>query len=112
MGDDFVEDFEDFGGLGLLGVLCLTDFDLRFIRDGLAAGIAGVLGVVVVESDVVSDLFIDMLRGKGESRLNSVTSLAAVSETEVNSSTTGEMVDFSVLFLVNIPRRPPLDSFR
>jgi hypothetical protein len=110
LGDDFVEDFEDFGGLGLLGVLCLTDFDLRFIRDGLAAGIAGVLGVV--ESDIVSDLFIDMLRGKGESRLDSVTSLAAVSETEVNSSTTGEMVDFSVLFLVNIPRSPPLDSFR
>jgi hypothetical protein len=96
LGDDFVEDFEDFGGLGLLGGLCLSDFDLRFI----------------VESDVVSDLFIDMLRGKGESRLNSVTSLAAVSETEVNSSTTGEMVDFSVLFLVNIPRSPPLDSFR
>jgi hypothetical protein len=110
LGDDFVEDFEDFGGLGLLGGLCLSDFDLRFIRNGSAAGIAGVLGVV--ESDVVSDLFIDMLRGKGESRLNSVTSLAAVSETEVNSSTTGEMVDFSVLFLVNIPRSLPLDSFR
>jgi hypothetical protein len=111
LGDDFVEDFEDFGGLGLLGVLCLTDFDLRFIRDALAAGIAGVLGVGV-ESDVVSDLFIDILRGKGESRLDSVTSLATVSKTEGSSSTTGEMVDFSVLFLVNIPRSPPLDSFR
>ena len=110
MGDDFVDDFEDFGGLGLLGVLCLTDFGLRFIRDGLTAGIAGVLGVGV-ESDVVSDLFVDMLRGKGKSRRGSVTSLTAVSA-EGNSSTTGEMVDFSILFLVNIPRSPPLDSFR
>jgi hypothetical protein len=110
LGEDFGEDFEDFGGLGLLGVLYLTDLDLRFIRDGLTVSIAGVVGVGV-ESDAVSALFIDMLRGKAESRLDSVTSLTDFSETGVDSSTTGETVDFSVLFLVKIPRNPPLDSF-
>ncbi len=54
------EDFDDFG-LALIGVLCLTDFDLIFIRECLLVGLAGVIGVAGMASQAVPVLLVEML---------------------------------------------------
>lgn len=116
-GEDLV--LGDFG-VGLLGVLTdltdLTDFDLRFIREDLVVDLAGVAGSGISVtgadfSDFCFAIFTERLRG----RLASATVLIDLSEKLDNggvSSIRGDMTTaFSVLFRVNIPRNPPLESF-
>jgi hypothetical protein len=101
-------DLEDFG-LGLTGVLCLTDFDLMFIRECLLAGLPGVMGVAGIESEAVLVLLIEMLRR----RADSTTAFGRSDDDSVLvSSSTGGTVFFSILLRVNIPRSPPFDSLR
>jgi hypothetical protein len=103
-----LEDFDDLG-LGFIGVLCFTDFDLIFIRECLLVGLAGVTGVAGMESEAVSVLLIEMLRGRADSAAAFI-DRSDREEVVVDSSTTGDTVDFSALLRVNIPRSPPFDS--
>ncbi len=114
--DDLVEDLDDFG-LGLLGVFfSFTDLALKFMRDALAAGFAGVVGrggvdIEGPDSALLFDFFMDRLRG----RLASATALIDLSEKldRGASSTTGETkpFSFSALFRVKIALSPPFESF-
>jgi hypothetical protein len=107
-GEVLDEDFVDFG-LGLIGVLCFTDFDLIFIRECLLAGLAGVTGVGGIESKAVPVLLIDMLRGRADSATFGRSDIGGA---VFDSSSTGDTTVFSALLRVNIPRRPPFDSLR
>lgn len=101
--DDFVLDF----GLGLgIGLLCFTDLDRRFIRDGLLAA-WGVEGAAGVGAGRVVTLFSELLRGRFFSAI-----ACDFSEPAGGSSRTGNTTCLSTLFLVKIPLSPPLDSRR
>ena len=105
-GDDLVLDF----GLGFgTGLVCFTDFDLRFIRDGLLAGL-GVDGVAFVGAGRVVTLFRDLLRGSAFSAIAFI-DFSEIAEAG-GSSRTGSTTFLSALFLVKIPLKPPFDSLR
>lgn len=114
-----MEDFVDFG-LGLAETLCFTDFDLKFIRECLLAGLAGVIGVAGRESVAVTVSLRDSLRGSGESTL-ARSRIVAIrcgirsptlfsSPGMLPSSVTDTTVGFSILLRVNIALNPPFDS--
>jgi hypothetical protein len=96
-------------GVLLVPLVSFTDLDLRFIRDVLVVGF-GVTGVVS-EATVV-DRLMDRLRG----RLLSATAFIALSENAetggVSSKAGVIMLLCDLLFLLKIPRNPPLDSGR
>ena len=100
-------------GLALLGVgvrlLRFTDLDLRFIRDGLFVGFAGVTGLAGAAAETLMVRFMDILRAKVDSAAFLIDFPVAAGGA---SSNTGDTMLFSVLFRVNIPRSPPFDSLR